>query len=310
MRILGVILTPLVAFANPAAAQVDAPPPRTATVQVSVNLIKEGRAPVPFELVKGNILFRAHVAGKDVWAMLDNRADPSLIDTGFARDAGLRVGPPTGVIRTATGVLEKSLLFDVPIAIPGQVEFRAPITAVDLSAYSKIMEHSIQLVVGREYLGNMELFVSPGSKTFMLGRSGSLVPPNRFAPIILENNRPQLKLLISGREALVTLDLGFSGALMLNPSAWARLAPGTKLTPHMIANGEGKLIDAKLGYVPEVVIGQLTAKNLPVNIAPTVPADSDGLLGMGILSRFDFLLDIPASKLWIAPLSAFQVSAG
>lgn len=64
---------------------------------------KDGRAPLAYALVEGNIVFKATLADREIWAILDTGAERSIVDVGFAGQARLTVGPPEGTIRTSTG---------------------------------------------------------------------------------------------------------------------------------------------------------------------------------------------------------------
>ena len=82
---------------------------------VNFRFFKQERAPLAYETVGGLILFNVKLAGRDVWMLLDNRAERSVVDTAFARDAGFAVEALPGMIRTPTGTLPKQLVRDVPL---------------------------------------------------------------------------------------------------------------------------------------------------------------------------------------------------
>src|SRR6187551_1001431 len=72
--------------------------PATGTAQatrVTVQFASSAdRKPLSYELAfKGVAVFKVRVEGQDVWAILDNGAGRTVIDTGFARSAGLELAP-------------------------------------------------------------------------------------------------------------------------------------------------------------------------------------------------------------------------
>lgn len=162
-------------LAGPQPVAAESPP-----AEVSVHFL--ARAPVPFELVRGALFFKAVVKGRDAWATLDNGASESLLDRAFALNAGLALGEPNGELSTPTAKISKRSVTDVPILIPGAIEFTAPLSAVDLAPFSSALGRKIEFVLGREYLSKLELLVASGAGEFMLGPTGSLVPPRTVSP--------------------------------------------------------------------------------------------------------------------------------
>lgn len=127
---IGQWVVPAVAIGQ---AQSTAAPPVETRFNVNLKFpALEKRIPVPFELVNGVLVFRATIDGKEVRAILDNRLESSLIDSGFARTAGISLGPTIGPMRTPTGSLPRQLTSYVQVNVPGQVTINARLSAVDL----------------------------------------------------------------------------------------------------------------------------------------------------------------------------------
>lgn len=282
-----------------AAAAQDAPS-QISTFKVDINFYdKFQRKPVPFESVAGIVVFTMKVEGREVSAMLDNGSGDSLIDTAFAGELGLKLGRKVGDARTSVGTMDRYRIEKVSIDIPGQAHFTAPVSAVDLSAFSKMVGRKISFVVGREYFSNLTFVIQPSVKTFQIGPSGTLpmAPGTKFVPLI--GTRPQVAVSIDGKPATVSIDMGFSDPLALNDAAWDRIGLRGTFGTRGGVSADGRPYAITTGTADEVTIGPLRQTDVTISREPIVPAAGDGILGLGWLGRYDFVLDVKAGKLWI-----------
>jgi hypothetical protein len=270
---------------------------------------KGERFPVPLELIHGVPVFRVKLNGQNAWAILDNRATVSLIGLEFAESQKLPLGPVIAPFKTPTGALEHRRTDAVTVEIPGQLTFTAPFSVVDTSFFEKAIGRPVSLVVGHEYLSNLAFIVRPSRGSLQVGPSGTAnVPPN--APVVpLTSTHPQVDVRVGDQTLNLTIDLGFNGDIALTPAAWNRLRlDKLPATYGKGANAQGDLYDVKYVKLPSATIGPLTATNVSASVRPTTPADVDGLLGMGFLRRYDFVLDIKARKLWLIDPKASQAA--
>lgn len=256
------------------------------------------RRPVALDIVNNIPMFRARIDGEDVWTVLDNHADDSLIDANFARQHGFEFGAPISPLRTPTGSVERRRVHDVPVEIPGQMRFIAPFSAVDLSFPTRAAGRSITLVLGKEYFENLALLIRANSLSF--GPSGSLRASAKAPFVDLLNDGPQVQLQIGQARLVLTIDLGFNGELSLSQAAWSELGLLDRpLFTKRTANLDGRAYDSKHTKVSHVVIGPVVANDVDVSLDPMLPRDGDGRIGFGFLDRFDFALDVRAGKLWL-----------
>lgn len=260
------------------------------------------RQPLSFELVSGHIFFRAKLGDREVWAMLDNRSEHSLIDTSLITPLGLSTETREGkTIRTPTGSLPYSVAFEVPLFIPGQLETKMPMAAMDLRPLAQIAHHPVDMVLGGDVLGHSVFAIDPGRMTIQLFPAGA-----RFngpvQPVTLPSTRPQLDLTIAGKPVRLTVDLGFGGMLSLTPEAWARVRPtDAKMETRFISHGEGQVYAIDHGVVPQIEINGIQRKDVGVDISPAFPEDGDGTIGMGIFGQFVTVLDTLGAKIWLIP---------
>jgi predicted aspartyl protease len=268
------------------------------------------RKPVPFELQHNIVLFKAQVEGREVWAVLDNGADRTVIDSSFANASGLHVGPPVDRMRLVTGAVAQSgRVANVHIIMAGQGTIAATLASADLSSLSKVMGRPIALILGKEVLQSFALVVLPSKKTFEFWPSSTLalppeaphlVIPTNAAPIILDNGIPQVRVSLGGKPALLSVDLGNSDTISLGQSAWRRLGLDRFATiPRTVAGGDGRPVPARTTIVGTLTVGLVTGYNASVTDGPDGLNSDDGRLGMGFFAHYDFAIDVPARRIWL-----------
>ena len=280
-------------------------------VQVTIQYLPQNeRRPVPFEFAKNHIVFRARVGGQEVWAILDNGFDRTVVDNGFAKSSGLKAEHPSSTILSLTGSLEAGLIKSALLEIPGQMKTQAPFLATDLSGISKMMGRPIALIIGKEYFDSLVFFISSTRRTFQLGPSGTVrVPPNAVR-LELKNEEPQLampqlEVTLDGKTVSVGIDLGSNSQIALSTAAWDTLGLNHLATISGKLMGlDGGVIETKLATVERVLIGPITANNVDVTIATKHTFAGDGIIGLGIFSHFDFAIDVAAHSLWMSPVDS------
>lgn len=262
------------------------------------------RAPVQYETVKGRVIFRARLAGREVWALLDNRADFTLIDLAFARNTGLSLaGEGRSVVGAGGGTLASKWVADVPLAIAGQFEARMQMRGLDLSATSKVLGYKIELVLGGDALMQLALRIDPFRHTFHLTPSGMMDLTGANEAIGLQGRRALVEVRIGGKPATVSIDLGSNGGLALTEAAWKRMgATGRHLGTGTVTGGTGEPYDVEVMEVDEIAIGALSVHKVNTSLEPARPGTGDGIVGMAVLGKFVIVMDLGAGKLWlIAP---------
>lgn len=261
------------------------------------------RAPVAYQSVKGRLVFRARIGEREVWALLDNGADRTLIDMETARDAGFKLGGGnTPVFAAGGGSLASQWVSDVPVSIAGQFEARMPMLALDMRAASKILGYHIELVLGADALAHMALKIDPFARTFHLTQTGRMEGVTTADAIPMRGKRALFEVRIGGKPATVAIDLGSNGALSLSQGAWTRMgATGKHLGTGTATGATGKTYDVEVMQVPAVMFGRHTLRQVDVAIEEPRPGVGDGIVGMEILGRFIIVMDLGAGKLWLIP---------
>jgi hypothetical protein len=290
------------AAACAAEAQTDSRPTKIVQFQVNIRFPpKAEHKPVPFDLVKGVLVFKVEINGREAWALLDNGSRDSLVDTDFARSLGLQLSSPVSPLGTTTGgYIERRRVPPVHIKIPGQADIETPLSAVSLASLSKFLDRPISLIFGQEYFANLMFLISPTKRTFQLARSGSLRAPADTPYIALKNDTSRLDILVNGEPASVGLDMGYNGDLSLSPAAWDRLGLDKLVTFNArSARLDARIVAEKGAIVERVRLGPIDVHRVQVRAQPTLAKDGDGTIGFGLLSRFDFAVDIKAQRIWL-----------
>jgi predicted aspartyl protease len=262
---------------------------------------RERFKPVPYQSVNGWIVFRAVVAGQEVWGLLDNGAGHSLVDAGLARTAGIKTAL-SAKLPTPTGVIEAAVAPRVSVSLPGNMQAEAPIHVADLSFVSAGAGRQIGLVIGREYFSNFAVIVDRQKATFAFVPSGAFRTGPNDLPIALIGNGQQLEAVINGKRLLLALDLGSTGQVALSRSAWDAAVPkDAKIRPGSAMFADGKPVKTQTVTIASLTVGGRTVRNVGVSLSPILKSEVDGRLGIGLLTTSSFALDAKAGKLWIQP---------
>lgn len=263
------------------------------------------RKPVPYEVGRGLALFEVEVNGHKVWALLDNGFNPTMLNLAFARSLDLQMARAERTAPTAAGEIEVWRGPEMDLRIPGQMRTRTPSFATDLTAMSALVGRPFSLIFGREYFQVLAVTVTPSDRHIQFAPSGTLGLPADTPYLVLQNNRPQVRALIAGQPVVLTVDLGYNGDIALSPGAWARLGLGTSSSaPNLSVSAAGVISSGAARQVDEVLLGSTSFADVTVTSRPLLPEHGDGLIGFGMLSRFNFAIDINARRLWlISPAS-------
>lgn len=285
-----------------AVAQADQPPSKIVEFKVNIRFAPKAEyKPVPFDLVNGVLVFKVQINGREAWALLDNASRDSLIDTDFARSLGLELSSPVSPLATTTGgSIERRRVPPVHIKIPGQADIETPLSAVSLASFSKFLDRPISLIFGQEYFANFMFLISPTNRTLQLGLSGSLRGPADTPYIALTNDTSRVDIMVNGEPASVGLDMGYNGDLSLSRAAWDRLGLDKLVTFNArSARLDARIVAEKGAIVERVRLGPIDVHRVQVRAQPTLAKDGDGTIGFGLLSRFDFAVDIKAQRIWL-----------
>jgi hypothetical protein len=128
-----------------------------------------------------------------------------------------------------------------------------------------------------------------------------------YIPITINNGKKQSKgwyFFDTGADFALAIDSKFAKREDLNNSMKVIGKTG-------VASSENRVINAALIEAPEVSIASYQLKNVPTLLAVESNAEAefeDGVIGIGLQSRFNFIIDYPNSKMYLKPNKYFADS--
>jgi hypothetical protein len=284
----------------PISVHADPPQPITAGTVVAP---LAGR-PIDFFLYHNKILFRALIEGRDATVLLDSGADFSVLDARFAAAAGLKGGRP-GTMAGTSGNIATQVIPRINMVIPGRFSATLPVLAADLGPASKMMGQKMDLILGGDILRKRAVSINFGERQFRLLPSG--FTPINFTriPVYASRFAPLVAVQAGGEKLMAQIDFGSGGDLRISPEAWARIKPaGARATDAISSGANGRLLIESRARLPHLQIGDFDEQQADVRIAPMpthLAGRADAILGLGVLARYDLVLDIGAGNLWLRP---------
>lgn len=126
-----------------------------------------------------------------------------------------------------------------------------------------------------------------------------------YIPITINNGKKESKgwfFFDTGADNALTFDSRFVKSEKLNNTMKAIGKVG-------IASSENRVIEAEILEVPEVTIASYKLEKVPTLLANETNAESefeDGVIGIGLQSRFNFIIDYPNCKMYLKPSKYFN----
>jgi hypothetical protein len=264
--------------------------------------------PVAIEFYRENqIYLPALVAGRPTSILLDSGAERLILDTAFARAAGV---PFRGSI---TGHAVQGSTKGHRIARPVAVEtdaFRLDVKrpfAFDLSGIAAAAGRPVEAVIGRDVFDAflVDLDISGRKATFL--ESGSPRPPGQFEslPLPRSGDLRAMFVRVGGAPPVeATFDLGNTGTLIVSPQ-WAaanRLLENRRTTTSGSVGIDGARIDTEF-VAPAIQIGSVTFRDVPITVAAQWSASkrAQANIGLGLLQRYRMVIDHARDRLHLAP---------
>lgn len=260
--------------------------------------------PIAFALYHNKILFRAMIEGRAATILLDSGADFSVLDAQFAAASGLKGGKP-GRLAATSGSIATRVLPRVNLEVPGRFTASLPMLAADLAPISALMGQRIDLILGGDILRQRAVAINFGQRQFRLLPSGFAPIGFSRVPVYTSRFASLAAVRIGSEKLMVQVDFGSGGDLRIAPEAWAKVKPpGTRVTDAVSNGANGRMMVESRAHLPHLQLGEYDEQQVDIRIAP-MPAHltgrADGILGLGVLARYDLVLDIGAGNLWLRP---------
>lgn len=290
------------------------PAPRQTAEHFTIQFIRaKDVQPIPFETVDNLILIEAEIGGQQGWMLIDSGSSNTAIDSGLAKELGRTIVPLKGDMLTTGGhPIPRARVEDVALVIPHQFSVRMPMLALDLASVSRASHRRIVGVIGNDIISNMILWVMKPQGQLMLIFGGNLdisckapcTDPSILQPVPITrlSDHEEVVVNVAGSVLKLKLDTGTGAGIELTSAAWDRVKPADAQVFTRTSVGASGIVDKVLSSrLPEVMLGPKKIQDVSVDVQQLSPSDGDGIIGMGVLSRYSFALDTKKGQLWLQP---------
>jgi hypothetical protein len=294
------------------------PPPETKQtadhIAATVQFVRaKDVQPVPFEYFDNVIMIEAELAGQQGWMVIDTGSPHSIIDISLAKELGRAIVPMKGEMLTSGGHrVPRERVDDVALVIPHHFSVRMPVLALDLAPVSRAAHRRIIGFIGNDIVSNMLLWVMkpqgqllllPGGKLNISCKGpcteGSIPQP---LPVIKLSDQEDIIATVAGRTLKLKIDTGDANGIDLTRAAWERVKPAdAQVFTRTRTDASGISDKVQSSRLAEVLLGTKKIEDVRVDVQQLGSSDGDGLIGMGLLSRYSFALDTKKGQLWLFP---------
>jgi predicted aspartyl protease len=289
------------ALVSPRAAQAapEANPAPPITFHFDLKLDASRIAPQPLiEPDKGLYLVaEVELNGHRLPALLDTGAEFTLVDSSMAKEIGLKVEAPfeTNAIggKTQIGRADIDKLVIGPFTRSG-----GWIGVGDLTPIRAYARQPAAMIIGADLLAHIAFGVSHDKGTIIFLPTGVHLS-GTYAAVQLRISQPGNHVLMelgaNGHPVTVAVDTGSDDELVLAQPKWAEIIPASARTTTRAGWGLGGVISDTISRIQQVKLGNESADDVIAVRTSAVPgADVDGVVGMGLLSRWDVFMDAQA----------------
>ena len=259
---------------------------------------------VPFDLTPGNqIRFALTLNGRPLSAVLD---------TGVSVTVLAAASPAVDRSRLTAGGQATAIGGKVPIewmptreiVIGGLTRSGGAVAVTALPALATGSATPVDLLVGRDLLGEHALDIDYANKRFRLLPSGRLPFTGASAPLAISPERQVYESAIAlGGQKLVSMivDTGDGSAITVTQVGWAAAGMDRLPSTSAIAYGLAGPVVTTLAIAPRVMLGTLEARSVEVRTEAaggfSQAIGAAGRIGSGFLQRYRVLLDPRAGRM-------------
>lgn len=277
-----------------------ATPAETATLRLSLTDQAE-RASITYETPRNYILFSAAINGHPATFLLDNGADRTLIDQGFAQRSGIGSRPTEHRwVTSAFTRVAAATTDEVTLEAARTFRVTGPMVAIDLRPIATGLGRPVDAVLGSDVLDHFAVTILPDRKRLLFHPGGSAAPTTGTIKVPIADDSI-VAAELNGQQVRLKLDLGYNGVVRLSDSAWQRVVPAgspTRKGSQTTADGttrETRIVDAALR------LGTVRLNGIPLDSGYVPAGPAEGLLGNGFLSRGAIVLDLKGRQLLLLP---------
>jgi hypothetical protein len=266
-----------------------------------------------FELYEGERIFiPATVEGRPVTLLLDSGAGITALDSGFAKQVGVKAGGSVGVMGVG-GPSTMRLAPNIEVKLGGLTLSHITAGLMDLSGVAAGMGRPLPLILGKEVLNELVVDIDfqrrkiafrdpsgfsgpPGAVRLTLGKHGD----SHTVPVSVEGAAP----------VPFDFDLG-NGSPLIVYGAYrdsAHLLDG-KPQSLTLMTGVGGAKPDKMATISSIALGGVQLASVPATFpdAGNDAVSSDragGNIGLPVFRRFRLVTDYAHNAIWLTPNAA------
>ena len=247
---------------------------------------------IPFEFRAGMIWVKVNLEGRSTRLnfLLDSGAGKTVMDLGSAQRLKLNLGARETVQgvdgRCAAHRVEGFAATVGPAIVPSEI------LALDLRAVSVACGARIDGLLGADFFRDRVLQIDfAAQKIRLLSRDEFRASAGQLFPLVRRNDALCVRVGVDGNvPQWMRLDTGCSSALeWVTPGARASRAAGTSIAAKPASRGHVET---------EVLLGSERISRVKTGIhSQPIFAGEDGLIGNGLLSKFQVTVDASSSRL-------------
>ncbi len=254
---------------------------------------------------EGRIYLPVTVNGRAATAILNSGAGTAVLDTAFAVSAGLKqlgAVPLTGENAVGAG----ALIPGVELGLGGATLKGATVTTTDLRSLGVAQP----VVMGEDIFRGAVVDIDFPGRRLALHDPASFRPPSGSIalPLVEDGGDELVPISVEGGPpALFILDTGFPLALRVSPHlATAQHLLAGRPSVAVSAGGIGGSAPGRIASLRRLSLGGVDFSNVPAMFSDAWPSATytdriQGLLGVGLLSRFRVIVDWPGERLYLIP---------
>lgn len=259
---------------------------------------------VPFDLTPGNqIRFDMTVDGRAVTAILDTGVSYSVLARRYADATKLAV-TAGGSATAIGGAVDIGWVATREMRLGGLTRIGGGLTVADLPAIATGSARPVDLLVGRDLIGDYALDIDYAARRFRLLRSGRMPFRGQVAPLaIARDKRVYIGEVALGAAELkpMVVDTGDGSSITVTAEGWREAKLAGVRTTSAISFGLAGPVVSTIGIVPMLRMGQLVARNVEVRVEPvggfSETIGAAGRVGSGFLQNYRVLLDPGAGRM-------------
>lgn len=263
---------------------------------------------IDFTLAGAQIHIPVRVNGRATEAVLDNGAQSTVIDAGFADETGLRtVGPAVSVEGVGPAAEAAYWRAGVNIEVGALTIPDLVVTAMDMSEVSRMSGTPVPILLGDEAFAELAVDIDFAHRRLRFVRPEGMDKPLGATEIAITRNNgvDSIPVSIEGRPAIqLDVDLGSDDSLDLFPDYVKSqgLLEGRATSPSLFGGVGGieTQTEAMLRHVSlaGADLSEVPASFLPKRERATYSTDVEGAVGLQLLRRYHLIFDYPHHRLF------------